>query len=126
MKRRRRLLKSLSSFERRFGRLLIDPLGVGALDRQVDLAVVLDVEELDVDLVALGEVGVDVLDVVDRDLGDVHQAGRDGALDVDLDERAVLLEPHDLALHDLTQQFDQLLSGPADIVGVPPGPPAAA
>src|SRR5438093_9268199 len=43
------------------------------LDREVDLAVLLDGDDLRLDDVALPEVLVDVLDVVPVDLGDVHE-----------------------------------------------------
>jgi hypothetical protein len=93
--------------------LLLLPVRVGPLDGEVDLAVVLDVEDLDLDLVTLRQLGVDVLDELGGDLRDVHETGDGRALlGLDLDERAVLLEPDDLALDDLSLQLDQLLCGP--------------
>jgi hypothetical protein len=56
------------------------------LDRQVDLAVLLDGDHLCLDAVVLPEVLADVLDVVPIDLGDVDQADGPG---VELNEGPV-------------------------------------
>src|SRR5205823_3288886 len=56
------------------------------LDRQIDLAVLLDRDDLGLDGVALAEVLADVLDVVAVDLGDVDEAHSTA---FELDERSV-------------------------------------
>src|SRR5204862_295058 len=61
------------------------PVGRGLLDRQVDLAVVLDADDLDGDLVVDAKVLLDRADVVPVDLGDVHEPGFSR---LELDERA--------------------------------------
>lgn len=55
---------------------LLFPAGIGALDRQIDPAVILDAHDLDLDVLPLGQVRVDILDEVAVHLADVHQSGR--------------------------------------------------
>lgn len=73
------------------------PVGIGALDRQIDPPVVFDLQNLHVDLLTFSQIRVNVLDEVAMDLGDVDQPSD---VSVDLDERTEVLEPDYLALHD--------------------------
>ena len=73
------------------------PVRISALDREVDPSVVFDLEDFHVNLLALGEVGVNVLDEIAVNLGDVHETCDVG---LKLDECSEVLKPHNLALHD--------------------------
>jgi hypothetical protein len=76
---------------------LLLPIGICALDRQIDSPVILDLKNLHVDLLSLGEVGVNVLDEVAMDFGNMYQPRDIGR---DLDERTEILKPDYLALND--------------------------
>src|SRR4029453_14956839 len=68
------------------------PVGGGLLDRQVDLAVLLDSDDLDRDLVIDPEVLLDRADVVPVDLGDVDETR---LARLKLDEGSVGCDPND-------------------------------
>jgi hypothetical protein len=73
------------------------PVGIGALDREVDPAVILDLQNLHIDLLPFGQVGVNVLDEVSMNLRNVYEPCDIGR---DLNERAEILKSDNLALHD--------------------------
>jgi hypothetical protein len=77
-------------------RLLL-PVGIGALDRQIDPAVIFDLENLHVDLLAFSQIRMNVLDEVAVDFRYMHQP-RD--IWRNLNERTEVLKPDNLALHD--------------------------
>ena len=75
------------------------PRRVGLLDGEVDLAVLLDGDHLDRDLVAFVEVVPDVSHIVPVDLGDVDQPGLTRG---QLHERSEIGDPNDCSLSDST------------------------
>ena len=90
------------------------------LDREVDLAVLLDGPDLRLDDVALPQVVVDVLDVVPVDLGDVDEA--EPAV-LELEERAVRRDAFDGAV-DHRPDFD-LSDARTPFVAGPPADPGS-
>src|SRR5207253_6293065 len=73
------------------------PRGIGLLDGEVDLAVFLDGDHLDGDLVALVQVVADVPHVVPVDLRDVNQPGLASG---ELHECSEICDPNNRSLSD--------------------------
>jgi hypothetical protein len=73
------------------------PVGIGALDRKIDPAVIFNLENLHVDLLSFSQIRVNILDEVSMNFGYMYQPRDIGR---NLDECTEILKPDNLALHD--------------------------